>query len=272
MKGDESNGCTTGSVSPTWSNCIREIPPPASDPNAVENFANSRNTSIDGFSLPLSAQLLAPPFESLPGSPRPFVQAGYYFFLSDEFDTLAADGPQPEDFNKLRTDPTRPQSRLRIELLGEPKSRWFAGFGAAFRLPVDTYEVYLKPSVNYAEERIDVTGQITSTVADPPPIPTPTGQVEFSKTNAFVDSQVVREISLGLGLDVLIGKLGPMGVGLAFDLFASFPVDGGKTRFVVANPCDKGGCNPAGSGAFSADVGQTQFLGSVGLRLSWLGE
>jgi len=149
---------------------------------------------------------------------------------------------------------------------------WYAGLGVAFSVPIGTDRLlYLKPSIQYSMEKIDLRGALT-TVDEPVPMvdPDPCGG---PRNPACIREFVVRrsnegadttDHSVGLGLEVAVvpfRNVRPIRVSLyAAARFLSM-VSGTTTRFADSD----------GVATYSVTRDDFNIKGGGGLRFSWVG-
>jgi len=197
--------------------------------------------------VPLSAELMTPALPGVPGSPRLFVSGLCVFPLEDEL-LLAAAGAQVSDWLRGGVD------QIRSELWGGADLRWQVGGGIAFRLPIESYPVHLKTSLNYSEQRIDLVASVMTMVSPDPLI---------VATNSESAVRTVRELTPEIGLDVELARR----MGMAFGLFTSvavgIPLDDEVTELDVESP-------DGGTSHFEFEEGINVHV-SLGLRFSWVG-
>ena len=213
-------------------------------------FRGSGGDALQGMSVPLGGRLLMPPIESLPGSPRLLLHGGYVFPTRDWQRTVES-GSKPSDWWRAGVTPVYAQQEARSQ------GRWFVGAGAAFRLPIERYEVRLTLTVNYSEERLDIRS-MTMDTRDSPITEAPSLRV-----NSAGAERRLRELGPGLGLDVELARRMGLALGFFAETQVGIALDDEVIRQVVAGP-------RGGAVAFRFDDG-IYVDGRLGLRLSWVG-
>jgi len=232
----------------------------------------------------IGGELMGPMFESLPGRPRLFVKGGAHFRLwssDDVFGFLDPAVPQEpeESLGKYERvgPPTKP---IPVSFLGQGSEitariqdpSWYAGLGVAFSVPIGTDRLlYLKPSIQYSMEKIDLRGALT-TVDEPVPRvdPDPCGgrinppcirEFFIHRSNEEADTT---DHSVGLGLEVAVvpfRNVRPIRVSLYAEARFLWMVSGTTTRFADSD----------GVATYSVTRDDFNIKGGGGLRFSWVG-
>jgi hypothetical protein len=223
-------------------------------------------------------------FEDLPGRPRLFVKGGMQIqmFSSDEIfgfgDPLVPQEPEEQVGIYERRGAT--VTELPVSFLGQGSSvtarfddpSWYAGLGVAFSVPFGTDRLlYIKPSIQYSMEKIDLHGVLT-TVDEPVPMldPVPCGRTKpdpcireffIHRSN---EGATTTDHSVGLGLEVAVvpfRTVRPVRVSLYAEARFLWMVSGSTTRFADSD----------GVATYSVTRDDFNIKGGGGLRFSWVG-
>jgi len=263
----------------------------SSPQGCVTPIGTNGTNPIDGPTLGLGFELMGPAIESVWGKPRPFFVFEYRDQL-EGFTTIVRDqtGPPPTDL-----DPTPSLRRMRAKGNVDQQYWLLAGIGAAFPLPIEGYNVKLKPSINYFYSKLELEPLLIQPVL----------------TSAAAEStiaQFTREIEHNQGiaprieLDAEIYRQGPFSVGFYLALDFLVILSGPTKHSTSANSCFNDGLGtprcgrvddpsnvpplgPGGepvydgqnyygtSGTLRFDVSRDRmtYQGSAGIRLSWMG-
>jgi len=236
----------------------------------------------------IGGELMGPMFEGLPGRPRLFAQGGVQIrlFSSDE---IFRDGDPIVPFQPETILAQYPANGLeQFELPGEftgqgseitgrfENPSWYAGLGLAFSVPIGTNTLlYIKPSIQYSLEKIDLSGALT-TVDEPVPRvdPTPCGTSPPTSPpppcirEFFIhrsrDKSSTTDHSVGAGIEVAVvpfRKVRPIRVSLYAEARFLWLVSGSTTRLA----------DPDGVATYSITRDDFGIKGGGGLRFSWLG-
>jgi hypothetical protein len=217
------------------------------------------NTAVDGFASSYIAQLLGPAWDEGPWRPRPFVHGG--FALPSKERLVVADGFKPSDFDSIGQRP-----KVRIELDAEPRHFWWLGIGTAFELPIDLHPIRLKISLNYSEDKTNYKGRVFEAVNTDAQVRPVIGLVKGKR------QETVRSLGPGLGLETVLGQVGPIAIGLAADTLVSFALNDTSNRFpVAAQGFFRPNEPPAGQATFDYDPESVHVYGFVSIRFSWIG-
>lgn len=232
----------------------------------------------------IGGEPMGPSFENLPGRPRWFAQGGAQIRLFSS-DNIFGDGDpmvplQPE--LQLAQYPTNGLEQL--ELPGDFEGQgsaitarfqdpsWYAGLGVAFSVPIGTNRLlYIKPSVQYSMEKIDLSGALT-TVDEPIPRvdPLPCGVREAQQcireffAHRSREKTSTTDHSVGAGLEValvLFRSVRPIRVSLYAQARFLWLVSGSTTRFADSD----------GVATYSVTRDDFGIKGGGGLRFSWVG-
>jgi len=250
---------------------------------------------VDGPSLGLGFEIMGPGIESVWGKPRPFVVFEYRDELQG-FTTITRDQTGPPGGP---LDPT-PELRRMFGKGNFDQQNWLlAGAGMAFQLPIEGYNIKLKPSVSYFRSNAEleillVQRVLTSSAAE-------TSLALFTREKVINQGIVPR-----IELDAEIYRTGPFAVGFYLALDFLYTLSGPVEHSVSVNSCfndglvdtptsprcsrtsDPGNTVPTNSegepvydgqnyygtsGTFRFDVKRSRltYQGSAGLRLSWMG-
>jgi len=246
----------------------------------------------------IGGELMGPMFEDLPGRPRLFAQGGVQIraFSSDDIfgNGKFAVGIEPErginvyhvngDLGKTLPDSFAGQGSAISARFQDPS--WYAGLGVAFSVPIGAdMLLYIKPSVQYSMERIDLSGTLT-TVDEPIPRVDPlfcnTGQHldpdkrpppcirEFFPHRSAQDATIT-DHSVGAGLEValvLFRSVRPIRVSLYAEARFMWLVSDSSTT--LANDT-KTLDEPNGVASYSVVRDEFDVKGGGGLRFSWVG-
>ncbi len=257
---------------------VNQINPPA--------WAGSQKEADRQTMFRVGAELMGPMFEDLPGRPRLFAQGGVQIrlFSSDE---IFVDGDpnvplEPErNVGQYQTNGF-PALNLPGDFVGQGSlidSRfrdpsWYAGLGVAFSVPIGTKMLlYVKPSVQYSMEKIDLSGMFT-TVDEPVPMvdPDPCGVGpsnpppcirEFFIYRSSSDASVT-DHSVGAGIEVALAlarSARPIRVSLYAEARFLWLVSGSTTTFA----------DPGGVATYVVTRDDFGIKGGGGVRFSWVG-
>ena len=244
-------------------------------------FGTNR-TAVDGATLGFGAELMGPPFENVIGDMRLLVVGGIRDMLEG-------------NTSVVRTQANRLNVNVRIKGKFLIDKTYYAGIGGAFQLPIEGFNVKLKPSINW----VKVDSQVTPFLVQ--------GLVVGGKAiNNFPRQNEVPITNHGIAprleLDAEVYRNGPISVGL-FGLFeVQYLISGplkhtetvtscfghendqvesppGSGTFVPApctqipphGPNDPPSADNAGVVKFDYDRDPGIYYGGVGLRVSWMG-
>jgi hypothetical protein len=241
----------------------------------------------------IGGELMGPMFEDLPGRPRLFVKGGAQFQMFSS-DLIFRDGDpyvegEPESgingydavgaLNKDLPDDFVGQGSEISARFNNPS--WYAGLGVAFSVPIATnLLLYLKPSVQYSVEKIDLPGGLTTVEETTPPgvvdpdvcgtVPTPDGQPprplclrEFVIHRSRATKSTT-DHSVGAGLEValvLFRSARPIRVSLYAEARFLWLVSDDTTLFA----------DSSGIASYSVIRDDLNIKGGGGLRFSWVG-
>jgi len=232
----------------------------------------------------IGGELMGPEFESLPGRPRLFVKGGAQFQMFSS-DKIFGDGDAFVDIQPERALTTYLSNGVGIfdypddfEGQGSEISArfhnpsWYAGLGVAFGVPIATeLLLYIKPSIQYSMEKIDLPSGLT-TVDEPVPRvdPVPCGLPpnapcirEFFAHKSRATATAT-DHSVGAGLEValaLFRSARPIRVSLYAEARFLWLVSDDTTEFADSN----------GVAAYSVVRDDFNIKGGGGLRFSWVG-
>lgn len=215
----------------------------------IEDF---RSGTLDGASVPVTFEVTGPTLHNLPGRPRPFAYAGWAFPREGE-QQLA-----------LSTVPGRAQ--LDGLFLSDMKFYWFAGIGTDFTVRLGEYDVHLKPALGYLEERIKTTAEII--------------ELDRNDPNIILDNRVsntdsLRGIGPRLGVDVDLGRRGPIGVSVTAHTMLSFVLNNRSFEYCCFNqdglPDPNFQVIALQSPPFSIEYDLISYTAGAGLKFRWLG-
>jgi len=231
----------------------------------------------------IGGELMGPEFESLPGRPRLFVKGGAQFQMFSS-DKIFRDGDAFVDIQPERALTTYLSNGEGIfdypddfEGQGSEISArfhnpsWYAGLGVAFGVPIATeLLLYIKPSIQYSVEKIDLPSGLT-TVDEPVPRvdPVPCGPASAPCLREFFahksrTTATTTDHSVGAGLEValaLFRSARPIRVSLYAEARFLWLVSDDTTEFADSN----------GVAAYSVVRDDFNIKGGGGLRFSWVG-
>jgi len=263
----------------------------------------------------IGGALMGPVFEDLPGRPRLFVQGGVQLraFSSDKIFRIGTpfELKQPEA-GLIGYEDRGPRAfDLPLEFEGQGSQidarfqdpSWYAGLGVAFSVPIATnLLLYIKPSVQYSMEKIDLSGGLTavdepdqSLGPDPSdPMrnctgrggPLPCTRVFVLRKSRAIDSTTDHSIGAGLEVELVLFKSArPVRVSLYAGARFMWLLSDSTTRFADDSRegcmAQRGGtiadfvCSPdlsePGIASYSVVRDDFGIRGGGGLRLSWVG-
>jgi len=215
---------------------------------SLHNLYDDRSTALDGAVFPIELSLMAPAFESLPADPRLFVSAGY---VVNAFKSKVpgAAGFELVDWTTPGVFP------IRIEQTLDQDSLWYVGLGAAFLLPVDRYETRLSASLRYSEDRITVDRRLLFST-------TPQRDPNFTISDS--KQLLIRELAPGVVLDVDLDQRGPFLMGVYVETHVAIALESQPQSLSIAAPL-------GGTASFQFEPDDIRVMGSVGLRVTWVG-
>lgn len=254
-----------------------------------------KGNPIDGPSLQGGFEIMGPSIDSIIWKPRPFFTLDFRDQLEGKTTTVR-DQTKPGN-NRLVTNPftgsdikvdSSPETR-RIRAKGNVDQEFWllAGLGTAFQLPIEGYNVKLKPSLNYFYSRT----LVEAVMFQPVRISASAFSNNFPST---AEEDVVNHgIAPRIEVDAEIYRQGPLSVGFFLALDFLYILSGPVKHQLVANGCfgdaepqfdcsrvnDPSRTGPAdnprfmGSGALVYDLERDRltYQGTAGLRFSWMG-
>ncbi|MEE3330058.1 MAG: hypothetical protein VX246_04240 [Myxococcota bacterium] len=237
----------------------------------IENISGNRailfgtdQIAVDGASFGAGIEIMGPAFEEVIGDMRIFVVGGIRDMLEGNTAVVRAQ-TQPPPF-----DIASAQVRTRGKFLID---KWYyGGMGAAFQLPIEGFNIKLKPSLNY----MYIDGQFTSFLVQEV-LNLPSGQNQDFPRQKEV-GVINHAITPRIELDAEVYKQGPIAVGL-FAMFETQLIVGGPTKHeaTVLSCFDDGPAECAnvdgsrGALVFEYDRDSIIYYGGIGIRMSWVG-
>jgi hypothetical protein len=233
----------------------------------------------------IGGELMGPMFEDLPGRPRLFVKGGAQFktFSSekifgdgDPFQPLEPEKSIEEYYNLGPRSFTLPedfpgQGSEILARFNDPS--WYAGLGVAFSLPLATnLLLYIKPSIQYSMEKIDLPAGLTTVDEPVPAVDPPDGcginqgnpcNREFFAVRSRAKSSTT-DHSVGAGVEVAVVPFRlarPIRVTLYAEARFLWLVSDDTTEFA----------DPGGVASYSVTRDDFNIKGGGGLRFSWVG-
>jgi hypothetical protein len=255
---------------------VNHINPPA--------FQGKQSEAERHLMFRIGGELMGPMFEDLPGRPRLFVKGGVQIrtFSSDKIFGIgnAFVDVQPEKGIILYGNSGDQGRDLPGDFEGQGSEisarfqdpSWYAGLGIAFSVPIATnLLLYIKPSVQYSMEKIDLPAGLT-TVDEPVP------RVDPIPCGANLEDPCIREFiihesrttasttdhSVGMGLEVAVvpfRSARPIRVSLYAEARFLWLVSDSTTTFA----------DPNGIATYSVTRDDFGIKGGGGLRFSWVG-
>jgi len=239
----------------------------------------------------IGGELMGPMFEGLPGRPRLFAKGGAQFrtFSSDDIfgNGNFTVGVEPERGIARYASLGDIARDLPHDFVGQGSAisarfqdpSWYAGLGVAFSVPIGTdMLLYIKPSVQYSLEKIDLSASLT-TVDEPVPRLDPfdcgvgTGLPPCVREFFPHRSQQYTRItdhSVGAGLEValaLFRSVRPIRVSLYAEARFMWLVSDSTTMINDPKTIDE----PNGVANYSIVRDEFGIKGGGGLRFSWVG-
>ena len=257
----------------------------------VTPVGSNGNNPIDGPSIGFGFEIMGPTIESLWGKPRPFVVLTY----RDQLEGATAIVRDQSGPPGTALDPT-PQNQGILARGSVTQQNWIlAGIGAAFPLPIEGYNVKLKPSINYFRSQLEIEPKLIQPVkVSSQSTPRLSQFIKVAEENQGIaprielDAEIYREgpFSVGfyLSLDFLVILSGPLKhsnrVNSCFNDGEQSPrcarVDD-PTNLPPEGPDGQpvyDGTNYYGTSGtlqFNFDRDRVTYQGSAGLRFSWMG-
>jgi len=240
-------------------------------PAGIDNISGNRaslsgtsHTAVDGASLGGGLEIMGPAFEDVIGDMRLFVVGGFRDMLEGNTAVVRAQ-TQPPPF-----DIAQAQVRTKGKFLID---KWYyAGLGAAFQLPIEGFNIKLKPSLNYTYIDGQFTSFLVQEVLNMPSGNTPDfpRQTEVGVINHAITPRIE--------VDAEVYKQGPIAVGL-FAMFETQLIVAGDTEHeaTVLSCYDDGPAEcanvdgSAGALVFQYDRDPIIYYGGIGIRMSWVG-
>jgi hypothetical protein len=293
-----------GFVEPSWIPSI-EVGLETFDYNVDTTVVNQINSpSWDGTQkeaerqtmFRIGGELMGPMFEDLPGSPRLFLKGGVQVRLFSS-DDLFREGASLKELQRVNVPVTERQPERDIDrhtrsgfnglILPEEFSgqgsavtgrfqdpSWYAGLGVAFSVPIGTDRLlYIKPSVQYSLEKIDLTAALTTVdepepkMVDPFPCGTKAGDPPCLRKFVIHRSRAdttTTDHSVGAGLEIAVvpfRTVRPIRVAIYAEARFMWLVSSSTTRFADVN----------GVATYSVTRDDFGIKGGGGLRFSWVG-
>jgi hypothetical protein len=226
-------------------------------------FFDDDTTAVDGGSVPLGGQLIGPA-EPFLGVVRPFVHGA--FAIDFDSRVIAASGLKPAGFPTAGRKP-----RLRIQLEARPEHTWWVGGGLAVQIPIDR-PLFLKLGYAYSQHQMELEGSIWRNIVI-------NNQDTIERLNNY-DELKIKGAGPTFGLEAEVWRIGSLAMNLSADLLVFFPSSGTDARFEVNTPLSAGEVycsapNPPSNcvqpAFLTVDADETQYHGSLTLRLTWLG-
>jgi hypothetical protein len=259
---------------------------------AVQNFINppkyqgAQKEAERQLMYRIGGELMGPMFEDLPGRPRLFVKGGAQFQMFSS-DLIFRDGDpyvegEPESgingydalgaLNKDLPDAFVGQGSEISARFNNPS--WYAGLGVAFSVPIATnLLLYLKPSIQYSVEKIDLPGGLTTVDEpiprlDPPSCGTAPGRPTPCLREFIIHrsraTKSTTDHSIGAGLEVALvpfRSARPIRVSLYAEARFLWLVTDDTTEFA----------DSSGIASYSVIRDDFNIKGGGGLRFSWVG-
>ena len=213
----------------------------ASEPDGLNSFVGVRNVfkidenPIDGPALGFGFEIMAPEIEAIPGKPRPLFLFQYRDQL-EGYSTVVRD--------QVRPPPTSNKNAF-VRLKGNHRvENWIAfGLGAAFQLPIEGYNLKLKPSINYVKMDAVVANFLFQPVVALDPNE---ANNDFPRVSEL--PVTTHAIAPRLELDAEVYREGPLSVGFFLGLEFHFTVSGPtKHQIDVASCFSNGQFRPPGT-------------------------
>jgi hypothetical protein len=255
------------------------------------NFAGKQNEAERELMWRVGGELMGPMFEDLPGRPRLFVKGGAQFqMFSSDLNYRIGDPyveGEPEEILENYYSVGPGSKILPQDFVGQgaeisarfENPSWYAGLGVAFSVPIATnLLLYLKPSVQYSVEKIDLPGGLTTVEETSPPgtvDPDPCGTVptrnppsppclrEFVIHRSRATASTT-DHSVGAGLEVALvpfKKARPIRVSLYAEARFLWLVSDDTTEYA----------DPGGVASYSVVRDDFNIKAGGGLRFSWVG-
>ena len=232
------------------------------DNGALCEFYDESSTSVDGFVLTPSVQVLGPALNPLPMRPRLLFQGGYGFPYVSR--TVSAAGFKPVTFDDLGAEP-----KVRLQLKGDQQYFWWVGGGVALQLPFDRYRTWLKLSASYSEEEIEAVARMDSFFAA-------LGNSPLGSRNVR-QTLLIRSISPGIGLEAEVGSIGPVSFSISADTLISIALENDGSDFtddagnaLLVSPT-LGPNVPGGPIEASYQPDDLSVFGILSVRFNWIG-
>lgn len=240
---------------------------------------------IDGPSIQFGFEIMGPEIEALLWKPRPFFTFEYRNQLEGSTTTARAQSGPPR-IDGIDRSPRA--HRVRVKGDAEQLDWFLAGLGTAFQLPIEGYNVKLKPSLNYFYSRSQIEAILfqlvrTSPTDFPPNFPQTTLQEVDNHGIAprlELDAEIFREGPLAFGFFVALDFLYILGgpVKHVTDVNGCFGDAERSPNDPLGAPCSR--VNDPNNAAFYKTSGTLRYelerdrltyQGTAGIRVSWMG-
>ena len=244
----------------------------ANEQPGIQTFAGrvdllgTARTAYDGPPFSFGAEIMGPPFEDVIGDMRLFVTGGVRDMLEGNTAVVRKNDEPPSSLvgSSLRT-----QGKFKID-------RWYeVGVGAAFQLPIEGFNIKLKPSVNWMVMDFTYTSFLVQAIQNNPGTPTPVN-INFPRTDERSDTNHL--IAPRIELDGEIYRAGPISVGVYGLIETQIVIAGDTEHQAIAFSCAGNGPNgcanidgSAGVLQFDYDRDSIIYYGGAGIRISWVG-
>ena len=250
----------------------------------IFDFTADTGSSLADPAIPFGVTFLSPAIRDFPGKPRAFFQAGYGFPQGGDTE-LATVNSAPR-LNRTGTSLLPLEAKdVNVFVFSKPVGFWWAGVGTSFSVPMGEYDVEIKPSINYlgetikseviVEEHIPRLGDPAEALPDP--VTGIIGQTFYHTSN--VSKDVYHGIAPGLGLNIELGRRGPVAIGLYADsLFGIFFEErtasfSSVSKPIPAHPTAVGReFDVPGRGEVRLRFDRYTIVAHAGLRFSWVGD
>ena len=233
---------------------------------------------LGGPSLSIGFEIMGPPIESVIGEPRVFVGFEYRDQLEGKTATVRDQTGPPA----IPGVDSQPQTRrIRAKGNAEQLNWMLAGLGTAFQLPIEGYNVKLKPSVNYFYSRTEVEALLIQ------PIRVASGEFNNFFPQTTLEEVTNHGIAPRLELDAEIYRDGPLAFGFFIAVDFLYIVGGPVKHIVDTNGCfgDGASATPcsrvddpndplyrtSGTLRYELERDRLSYQGIAGIRVSWMG-
>ncbi|MEE2663626.1 MAG: hypothetical protein VX681_05875 [Myxococcota bacterium] len=257
------------------------------------------NNPVDGPSVAGGFEIMGPSIEGMLGKPRPFFVFDYRNQLRGPIATVREqtrfdnNRPIPCDFDPPCIDEDPNNKHITANGSVDQEFWILAGMGAAFQLPIEGYNLKLKPSLNYFYSRSSVHAELTQGIPEVSPGITVVTAEEGVTNHGIApriefDAEIYREGPLSIGfflaVDFMLILSGPLEhrVDLASCYVQAQAFEESNLRALAKSMNPQAACarlndpndplyQSSGALSYTLQRDRLTYQGTAGLRFSWMG-